>query len=298
LAGAIVNACPDGILLVDGAGRILLANPAMCSISGYPAEQLAGKPVELFLPAELAEAHVANRSSWAERQGQRPMGRIGDLSLRRRDGISVAVDISLSICQVQGHMATVVFVRDVSEVRRLQESLRYQATHDIVTRLPNRWQFEGFLAQTLAHARRHGREFALIMIDLDEFKAINDTYGHGAGDMALAEAARRLGLVLRTGDSLARLGGDEFAVLLSDIDGMTAVGTVSAKLTAALLPAFEHHGNPIHLACSVGIACFPVDGTDAEALMRCADAAMYRAKARRKEEDAGSSGAPSRLAAP
>jgi len=282
LAGAILNASPDGIMLVDRAGRILLANPAMCRISGYPIEQLANHPVELFLPPELADTHRANRASWAEQSAQRPMGRISDLTLRRSDGTSVAVDISLNCCLVNGHQATVVLVRDVSDVRRLQERLRHQAAHDPVTGLPNRWQFDRLLAQALAQAWRHSRLFTLIMIDLDGFKAINDTYGHAVGDLALAETARRLGLVLRAGDSLARLGGDEFAVLLADIGGAAVVGAVCAKVTAALSPPFAHDGHDIHLACSAGVARFPADGADADSLMRCADAAMYRVKAGRK----------------
>jgi diguanylate cyclase (GGDEF)-like protein/PAS domain S-box-containing protein len=279
VARAIIASAPDGIMLVDQNGTILLANEAMAQISGYTAEALVGLPVEIFLPPAMHSRHRANVRSHAQHPMRRPMGRLGNLALLRRDGLSVPVDISLSQCQTDERTATVVFVRDMTGVKRMEQQMQFQATHDSLTGLVNRWMFHQHLNLALAQSQRQRRPLALLLLDLDDFKSINDGYGHAVGDKILIEVAHRLAAVLRSADTLARLGGDEFIVLLPEILEVADAAHVASKLLAALARPALVDGSEIHLGGSIGLVVCPRDAQDAETLLRYADMAMYRAKA-------------------
>lgn len=207
------------------------------------------------------------------------MGMGLDLWMERQDGSKVPVDVALGHSDTHGG-AAVAFVRDISDVRRLEAQTHYQATHDTLTGLLNRWQFGQRLEQAIAQAGRHGRPFAVLLLDLDDFKAINDGYGHAMGDQVLREVARRLKGALRAGDTLARLGGDEFTVLVHELTRPEDASQVAAKLLQALGVPFLLHGFEVSLCASAGIAIFPHDAADSETLMRYADMAMYHAKER------------------
>jgi len=159
------------------------------------------------------------------------------------------------------------------------EALEHQALHDGLTRLPNRVLLEDRLQQVLVNARRDHRRFAMLLMDLNRFKEVNDTLGHAAGDMILCELAERLRHTVREPDTVARLGGDEFAVILANADSAGAVDA-ARRLGTALEPAFVLQGKPLSLAASIGIAVYPEHGTDFEGLLRRADIAMYTAKRR------------------
>lgn len=277
LIRAAMNAAPDGILLVDRTGRILMANAAMEAISGYAAHELCGSPVSLFLPAALRDAHARHLESYFQTPSRRPMGMGRDLWITRKDGGAVPVDIALGHTDAHGG-AAVAFVRDISEVRQLEARMHYQATHDTLTGLVNRWQFGQRLEQAIAESDRHGQSFALLLLDLDDFKAVNDGYGHAAGDQVLLEAARRLKGALRASDTLARLGGDEFTVLLPRIARPEEAGQVASKLLDVLCKPYQMHGFELGLGASLGIAVYPADAADAATLLRYADMAMYHAK--------------------
>lgn len=274
---AAMDAAPDGILLVDRAGRILKANAAMQTISGYSAEELTGCSVSIFLPAALRETHARQLEGYFSGPSRRPMGMGRDLWIVRKDGSSVPVDIALGHTDTRGGTA-VAFVRDISEVRRLEARMHFQATHDTLTGLINRWQFGQRLEQAIAEAARSGQAFALLLLDLDDFKAVNDGYGHAAGDQVLREVARRLRSVLRADDALARLGGDEFTVLLPRIAGAQDAEQVAANLLEALCQPYQMHGFELDSGASLGIALYPGDAQDAATLLRYADMAMYHAK--------------------
>lgn len=280
LARSIIASAPDGIMLVASNGRILLANDAMLQISGYAPHELVGQPVEIFLPPELHARHRANvRTSHQGQPALRPMGTISDLTLLRSDGDAVPVDIALSRCSVAGQTTTVVFVRDMTGIKRLEHRMLYQATHDVVTGLFNRWMFNQQLAQALHQAQRQKTSLALLLLDLDDFKSINDGYGHAMGDKVLVEVGARLRRVLRSADILARLGGDEFIVLLSPLAHPSDVQQVAQKLGSALQAPCSIDGHDIHLGGSIGMVFYPDDAGDAQSLLRYADMAMYRAKA-------------------
>ncbi|HEX7029854.1 MAG TPA: EAL domain-containing protein, partial [Gammaproteobacteria bacterium] len=167
---------------------------------------------------------------------------------------------------------------DISERIRAQEKLEYMAHHDAVTGLPNRVLLLDRVAQALARAQRDGRAVAVLFIDLDGFKAINDTVGHHFGDRFLGEVAARLQNIVREEDTVARLGGDEFAIVLEGMNSMTDISKVARKLIRDLAAPFLVDGRDMYVTGSIGIARHPTDGTDVQSLLRKADSAMYRAK--------------------
>ena len=161
-----------------------------------------------------------------------------------------------------------------------EQAVKYMAMHDALTRLPNRGMFNERLASAIAVAQRHERTLAVLFVDLDRFKVINDTLGHEAGDEVLREVASRLVRNLRRGDTVARLGGDEFIVLLEDVPDPLYMGSVSHKLIGALAAPFSIREREYRVTASIGVSAFPADGNDPETLLKHADLAMYRAKER------------------
>ena len=159
-----------------------------------------------------------------------------------------------------------------------EEAVKFVAMHDALTSLPNRVMFNQRLEHAIAHSERHDRKLAVMFIDLDRFKVINDTLGHESGDLLLREVAQRLDDNLRAGDTVARLGGDEFVVLLEDVGAPLDLGIVAQKLISALAPNFVIAGREVHITASIGVSTYPADATDMRSLLKFADIAMYRAK--------------------
>ncbi|QJY34295.1 EAL domain-containing protein [Diaphorobacter sp. JS3050] len=280
LERAAMDAAPDGIVLADRQGRILMVNALMETISGYTNAQLCGQSIDLLVPVHARPEHGQHMQRYHQSPSRRPMGMGRDLWLQRRDGSQVPVDIALG--HSSSHGGTVVaFVRDVSDLRRLEARMHYQATHDTLTGLLNRWTFGQRLEQAIAEqAAAQSPPFALLLLDLDDFKAINDGYGHAAGDQVLQEVARRLRGALGTGDILARLGGDEFTVLLPGVASAAQAEGVAARLMQALCVPCRVQGFELNFGASMGIALCPQDAGDAATLLRYADMAMYHAKHR------------------
>jgi diguanylate cyclase (GGDEF)-like protein/PAS domain S-box-containing protein len=275
-----IDAAPDGVLMVDARGIILKANPAMEVLSGYSRAEMEGQSVNMFMPERMRGKHADLIAGYFVQPVARPMGLVRQLQLLRNDGTMVPVDIALGHCSVAGEPAAVVFIRDMTEVRRLQDDMQYQATHDSLTGLANRWMFGQHFEQAILRASRSGHPLALLLLDLDDFKGINDAHGHPVGDQVLMEVARRLRGALRAGDVLSRLGGDEFTVLLPELPSLGHAQQVAEKLQRLLSAPCRLQGCEVRLGASIGLACYPADARDAETLMRYADLAMYAAKGR------------------
>ena len=169
---------------------------------------------------------------------------------------------------------------ELAAVHETQERLRHLAYHDALTDLPNRSLLHDRLDVAIKQAHRRGSRIGVLFLDLDDFKAVNDSYGHGAGDRLLVELAGRLRNGVRAGDTVARLGGDEFVVLLDSVTGAEDAARVAAKVLEAVRAPFRRVGHDVHVTASVGVSVYPADGTTAEELLRSADAAMYRNKER------------------
>lgn len=273
------NAAPDGILLIDPQGRILVSNSAMGLISGFSAEELRGQPVEILLPEALHAQHRGDLQQFFQQPRRHNMGQGRILWLQRKDRVQLPVDIALGSFLRKGQPLVAAFVRDVTDMRRMEERMQYQATHDTLTGLGNRWVFQQHLQECMQQAQVTGEPSALLLLDLDNFKAINDGYGHPAGDHVLQEVAKRLKAVLRSQGWLARLGGDEFAVLLPHADGDVAAQWAEQILHAMQAPCAWGQVQ-LEFGTSIGVALSPLDARDPPSLMRCADMAMYRAKER------------------
>lgn len=274
----LLENAPDAIMVVDGQGAIQMVNGRLEQMFGYRRAELLGKQMEVLVPQCYRDQHREHRQDYATAPRLRPMANKLDLAGFHSDGKEVPLDISLSTFHSAEGMQVTAFLRDISERRRMEADLRHQATHDALTGLPNRALFQDRLAQAIVQARRHERMVAIILLDLDNFKAVNDGWGHNYGDQLLGDVAKRLTTVLRQDDTVARLGGDEFVLLLPDLGHLEEVGEVADKITQVFAEPFPVGGNEAFASASLGVTVFPVDGEDVTSLLRNADVAMYRAK--------------------
>ena len=274
---------PGGVLVVDGDGRIVFATGRVEQMTGYTPKELQGHAIELLVPERLREVHKRHRQGhYAAGAGPRPMGRPdSDFRLRRKDGSEFSADIALGPVRTPSGMQTVAVIHDITDRKRLEVALEHRALHDPLTELANRTLFLDRLGQSLLSARREGKKVAVVMLDVDGFKKVNDLHGHAVGDKLLKEVAARLRMGLRATDTAARIGGDEFAWVLPQVTGRHTAQLMVRKRLHALDASFSTDNVRIEVRVSAGIAVYPDDGRDVDTLMRFADAAMYSDKARR-----------------
>jgi diguanylate cyclase (GGDEF)-like protein/PAS domain S-box-containing protein len=266
---ALLEAIPDGLVISDAKGRIILANNQAETMFGYSGDELLGEPIELLLPERFRASHTEQRAAYASSPAIRRMGSGIELVAQRRDGTEFPVEIALSPLTTEFGECTIAIVRDATERRRAEEELIYLSGHDALTGLNNRHTFEQQQA-SLARGRRF--PVSIIVVDLDAFKEINDLYGHAAGDEMLKRAAAVLVQAFRADDTIARMGGDEFAALLPATDRQAAAAAV-ARVGRLLR---EHNatldGPPLSL--SIGAATAE-RGQSLVQCLRDADKAMY-----------------------
>ena len=276
LLASAVQHSGEAIVITDVDNNIITVNPAFTSLTGYSqAEAIGRNPRFLSAGRTTPEEYewmwndINERGFW--------QGEVWD---RRKDGGVYPKWLSISVIRddegnVRYHVA---HFTDVSAERAAEERLHHIAHHDMLTGLLNRFSLKERLDHVLAVARREGGRVALLFIDLDRFKVINDTLGHHVGDELLIEMARRLRDTLRDSDVVARLGGDEFVVMLSGIEQSSAVAMIAEKLVFCIGQSYLIGGHELYTTPSIGVAMFPTDGNDGETLMKNADAAMYHAK--------------------
>jgi diguanylate cyclase (GGDEF)-like protein/PAS domain S-box-containing protein len=269
-----------GIAHVAPNGRWLRANQGICAMLGYPAEELcAGRFQEITHPDDLADNLVLFERLMAGEL----TSYVFEKRYIRKDGSIVWGSATTSVVRDASGKPqySISIIENITDRKELEEQLRHQALHDALTDLPNRTLLHDRLEQAIRSANRDQTSCALLLLDLDRFKEINDTFGHHVGDMLLRQLAQRLRRNIRDSDSVARLGGDEFAVLLPRVDAEGA-DEVARKLQSALSEPFELEGQQFHTGASIGIALHPDHGVDATTLMRHADIAMYVAKRERE----------------
>ena len=271
---AVLEWMPDGVVVCDEDGTIVFVNRQAESITGYTRDELTGKKIERLVPLRSRPAHSNLRSEFYRRGRPRLMGASTDLQLRRKDGSLLAVDIALGPVGRQ----TVAAIRDVTERRNMEQALAHRALHDPLTELANRSLFFDRLRLALGDARRSGTTVALVMLDVDGFKAVNDAYGHSVGDEVLRTLAARLREGLRATDTAARIGGDEFAWIMPHVASRRAVQSAVRKRLRGVQQHVVVRRRKIAIAVSAGVALYPEDARDADTLIRHADSAMYAAK--------------------
>jgi diguanylate cyclase (GGDEF)-like protein/PAS domain S-box-containing protein len=270
----LVRHVPSPTLVLDDCGTIRRINPNATTLLGYAAADLAATSISyLVYPADVAPLTAILEAADPSQDG--PL----ECRIRHRDGHWLTVELTLS--QVQSHgagRALLATLHDVTKWKALEEQLTLQAYHDPLTGLPNRAMFVERLEQAIGRRRYHARGAAVVYLDLDDFKIVNDSLGHVEGDNLLRQVAARLGEAVRPGDTAARLGGDEFALLLDDVDEDGAVA-VGSRALAALNQPFELTEHAVRIGATVGIALSASTSPDAVDMLRAADIAMYSAKA-------------------
>jgi len=260
--------------------RYLYANKGACDSLGYNQEELLTKTI-LDINPSLTIKEVLRQKKIVSSTNQL----INRSIHQRKDGTLYNVQAYIHKLDYQGKEAFVIFDTDITELieteKLLQEQnkkLNHQANHDMLTNLPNRMLFQDRLSEIIKSSTRNQEQFALLFIDLDQFKTINDSLGHNIGDEVLIQTAQRLQSVLRTEDTLARLGGDEFTIILKDVKSIQSASTVAQKIIAIMKEPIIVHSHSLFVSSSIGISMFPEDAQSSANLIKFADAAMYKAK--------------------
>jgi diguanylate cyclase (GGDEF)-like protein/PAS domain S-box-containing protein len=277
----IFDASPDGVViswLEDN--RIIDVNGGFTALTGYTRADVIGK--------SLLDLHLwsdpEDRQHYLNELLDKGSCENLEVLLQRKDGQQVVGIVSAKIVSFKGYPGVVGVIRDITGRKAAEQRIAHMAQHDTLTNLPNRALLGDRLRHAIAHARRHNTRMALMYIDLDRFKPVNDTLGHQVGDLLLKAVAKRMQDSVRASDTVARIGGDEFVVLLPAIGDDRDAMQVAEKVRIALNEPFDlPGGHTVRISSSTGIAIYPDHATDEIALAKCADDAMYLSKARGRD---------------
>ena len=276
LARKVIEASLDGIMIVNADNRVEFVNPAFTHMTGYTPEEIIG-----FNPNILKSGHhdepfyrhmyetLAKQDYWQ-----------GEIWNRRKNGEIFPEWLTINVIRDEdGDISQYAAIfSDITERKRTEERIKNLAYFDVLSGLPNRRLFTDRLQLAIANAHRHGHQLAIMFLDLDLFKRINDSLGHGIGDQVLVETSARIAHCVREGDTVARLGGDEFTILLPEIENIEDAAKLAERLIAQVRQPFMIDEHELYVTTSIGIAVYPEDGTTVETLIKNADTAMYRAK--------------------
>ena len=271
---AIFHNSLDVLIIIDSEeSRILSVNPATRRILGYEEQDLLGKPFSVLFPQDEDAAKNLTRDTLVCN------GVVSSQRFFRSDGSICFMDLTAVLIRwEEGRDAIVITLRDITERKQFEEQIAYMALHDPLTDLPNRNFFLERMEQAIALASRYQKKVAIMYVDLDRFKAINDNLGHKAGDTVLRETAHRLKNCVRASDTVARVGGDEFAVLLYELENFEDAAHIARRIIELSNKPILADGDECVIGASIGISVYPSDGTTVDALLKNADTAMYHAK--------------------
>ncbi|GAB1393315.1 hypothetical protein MASR1M60_14780 [Rhodocyclaceae bacterium] len=276
IAGAVFESTAEAIMVTDAQNRILRVNPAFTVITGYTPKEVVGLSPNLLKSGRHDAAYYA--AMWEALQSRGHWQ--GEIWNRHKSGVIYVEWLSISRIEADettgGHYLAVF--SDITQRKEAEEVLRHKAHYDALTDLPNRSLFYDRLQAAISQAHRYHRIFVLMMIDLDRFKEVNDTFGHPAGDELLVEASRRLISCVRESDTVARLGGDEFAVILSEIIHAGEAEQIAQRMVRLMAEPFHLDAGTAHVSASIGLAIYPQHGSDSEQLQRNADKVLYEVK--------------------
>ena len=288
----LVDSSPDLIYMLNHEGCFTFVNDRVQPLLGFAREELIGKHYSLLVHDEDQERarygfNVLRVQERASRNIELRLKCVNGNGLNRTFSITlmpialnaIGIRVPEQLAKKQEFFGTYGVARDITEQKRAEEVISYQAYHDILTDLPNRMLFKDRLGLAVIQARRKQTELAVMFIDLDRFKLVNDTLGHVKGDELLQQVALRLKDCLRRGDTLARQGGDEFTIVLPELRDRKDATTIADKFLESLQLPFDLDGHEVHISASIGIAVYPVDGESIDELLRHADIAMYQVKA-------------------
>jgi diguanylate cyclase (GGDEF)-like protein/PAS domain S-box-containing protein len=262
----------DGIFVLDEKGKVYEANQQFAEMLGYSPEEVLQLHMWDF-DAQLTREELIKMARDVDDTGSHV-----ESQLRRKDGTVFDVEISASGAIYAGHKLSFCVCRDITERRQYEQKLAEMATHDALTGLPNRTLLSDRFTVALALSRRTRNRLAVMMLDLDRFKAVNDSMGHDVGDELLKAVGQRLKVTMRESDTVARIGGDEFVVLLPQIPNADEAAKSAQRILDAFREPFIFDGHRARITSSIGIAVYPEGGKDIESLLKSADTAMYWAK--------------------
>ncbi len=276
LAVAVFDVVNEAVLVTDRDNRVIAVNPSFTAITGYQAEEVMGRDPRMLTGGEIQPALARDLWRTLVRTGRWQ----GELTNRRKNGEPYVCWLSVnSVRNDAGRVTSFVSVFSDITVRKEHESrIYYLAHYDVSTGLPNRSLFNDRLRQSVLAAKRYQANLALLFIDLDNFKPVNDRFGHDIGDLLLKEVAARLRGCVRESDTAARIGGDEFVILLPGTDSEQSALAVAQKVLQEIELPFEIEGQSIHISASIGVAVYPDHGEDVRQILKHADHAMYKAK--------------------
>ena len=276
LAARIFDETHEGITITDANANIIDVNPAFCKMTGYSREEILGKNTRILNSGKQTTSFykemwksLKEKSYWQ-----------GEVWNRKKNGVLYAQLMNVStLLDEDGNITHYMgLFSDITVAKEQQKSLEMLAHYDVLTNLPNRTLFADRFTQAIAHSKRSKSLLAVCFIDLDEFKPVNDTYGHEAGDKVLIEVAQRIKASIRKQDTVSRLGGDEFTLLLGDVDSIEQCHLAIHRIQQAIAKPYLIEGKSIKIAASSGMTIYPLDNADPDTLIRHADSAMYTAK--------------------
>ncbi len=280
-AAITLNSIGNAVLSTDIFGKVTYLNVVAEDMTGWSRKDASGRPLsEVFKIIDGVTREPARNPMDLAMQQNKTVELTANCILTRRDGYEIAIEDSAAPIHDRENRVTgaVIVFHDVSAARSISSHMSHLAQHDMLTDLPNRMLLTDRVAQTISLARRNRSSLAVLFLDLDNFKNINDTLGHSTGDRLLQSVATRLSTCIRLSDTVGRLGGDEFVVLLSEVKHPADAAISARKILAALARPHRIGKHDLKVTASIGLSTYPADGEDAETLIRNADSAMYRAK--------------------
>jgi diguanylate cyclase (GGDEF)-like protein/PAS domain S-box-containing protein len=280
----ILSIADMAIITTDADGLITEANRGACRSFGYRAEEMVGMSLHLLVPPHFRQRHAVLVQAFVDgEETERRMAARNEVMGYRKDGSFFPLEASIAKFRSGGEWLLVVTMRDITERKLAEEELTRRATHDPLTGLPNRLLIRERLVNALQRSRRRGLAVALLFVDLDGFKLINDTHGHEAGDALLKTVAARLIDQVRPGDTVARLAGDEFVVLCEQVEQPTSISVVAERINDSLRQPFEFGATSLFVTASIGVAIGSGSTHSADDMLRYADTAMYAVKAKGRD---------------
>jgi len=276
---AVLHNVREGIISIDIKGCIEDANPAAAELFGYTQDELIGKNVRILMPEPQRSMHDTYLRNY-HRTGQKTVigSNAREMTGLHKNGYEFSIEINVAEMDLDGSKHFVGLVRDITERKLAEDKLTRLALYDQMTGLPNRTMFYRQTEFFLAQAKRIHHMMAILFIDLDGFKSVNDTLGHDAGDLVLKAVGKRLHGCIRDSDIAARMGGDEFTVILNNIQSVEKAGDIARKIIDCLNQPIDCDGTFCNIGASIGIAVYPNHADNIEDLVKRADSAMYQAK--------------------
>jgi diguanylate cyclase (GGDEF)-like protein/PAS domain S-box-containing protein len=272
---AVVDHVADGIITIDSTGIVESLNRAAESIFDQARDEITGRHIDQLITHESrSDSEILEALVEACRSG----GEAHEMLGRRRSGEVMPIELAINAAEIDGRELFVLSVRDVTLRKQTEETIRSLAYHDPLTGLANRLLFVDRLVQAIERARRNGQPLAVMLVDLDRFKLVNDSMGHDSGDEVLRAVASRMREALRGSDTIARNGSDEFLLLLGNVGSAEGAAKIAQKVIDAIRPTLRIAGHELTVTASIGIAVHPADGEEPETLIQNADTALYRAK--------------------